>query len=183
MSVFPILETERLRLRDLRISDAETIQTLLNEPEITGNLMDKALPYSLEDAQSLITYSQDAFAQGKAYMFAIERKSNEDMIGYCDVEVQADHQRGEIAYWIGLPYWWQGYATEAAKRVVRFGFEDLALNRIYAYVMKRNEASAHVLQKAGLIYEGTQRHGTRKNDVYEDVDFYGLLREDWLTAR
>ena len=179
MTAFPTLETERLLLRCFELSDAATIQQLMNDPEVTGNLMDTNLPYSLEDAESMITNSHRAFEAGDAYVFAVVRKSNDTLVGYCDLEIQPHHKRGEIAYWIGRPYWWQGYATEAAKYVIRFGFETLNLNRIYAHVIKRNTASAGVLTKAGLHLEGTQRQGVYKNDMYEDVEFYGLLREDY----
>ena len=176
------LETARLRLRRFELADAPAVQQLLNDPEVTGTLMDKTLPYSLEDAHTLITASHKGFESGRAYVFAVVRKLNDDLVGYGDIEVRPDHKRGEIAYWIGRPYWWQGYATEAAKCLVQFGFQELALNRIYAFVLKRNEASANVLQKAGLVYEGTQRHGAHKDDVFEDVDFYGLLRQDYLQS-
>jgi ribosomal-protein-alanine N-acetyltransferase len=180
MIAFPTLETARLRLRLFEPDDAPAVQQLLNDPEVTGTLMDKTLPYSLDDARVMIAASHDGFARGTAYVFAVVRKLNNDLVGYGDIEVRPDHRRGEIAYWIGRPYWWQGYATEAAKCLVQFGFETLGLNRIYAYVLKRNQASAHVLQKAGLVYEGTQRQGALKDGVFEDVDYYGLLRQDYL---
>lgn len=183
MDSFPTLETERLRLRCFELSDAPYVQVLLNDPEVIGTMIDLSLPFSLADAQTMIANGHRAFQEGSAYVFAITRRSNGDLVGYADIEVQAAHRRGEIAYWIGKPYWWQGYATEAAKAIIRFGFEDLGLNRIYAFVLTRNTASAHVLQKAGLTHEGTLRHSVRKNDVFENVDFYGLLRQDWLTGR
>ena len=180
MSALPTLETERLLLRCFEMKDAPVVQQLLSDPEVTGNLMDTTLPFTLEDAEQMITRSHQAVEANTAYMFAVVRKSNDTLVGYCDVEVQRHHKRGEIAYWIGRPYWWQGYATEAAKRVVRFAFEDLGLNRVFAYVLKRNTASAGVLTKAGLKLEGTQRQSIEKDGVLEDVEFYGLLREDYL---
>jgi RimJ/RimL family protein N-acetyltransferase len=180
MIAFPVLETGRLRLRRFELADAPAVQQLLNDPEVTGTLMDKTLPFSLDDAQAMIASSHEGFETGRAYVFALVRKLNDDLVGYGDIEVRPDHKRGEIAYWIGRPYWWQGYATEAAKCLVQFGFETLGLNRIYAYVLKRNEASARVLQKAGLVYEGTQRQSALKDGVFEDVDYYGLLRQDYL---
>ncbi|MBZ0301169.1 MAG: GNAT family N-acetyltransferase [Anaerolineae bacterium] len=181
MKDFPTLETERLRLRRFELADAPIVQTLLNDPDVTGNLLEASLPFSLEDACSMITTSHATFEAGTGWAFAVTRKSNDDLVGYCDIQLQCEHQRGAITYWIGRPYWWQGYATEAAKKVVRFGYEQLGLNRIYAYVLQRNTASAHVLQKAGLIREGTLRQSILKAGVFEDVDFYALLREDWLT--
>jgi [ribosomal protein S5]-alanine N-acetyltransferase len=179
MTTDPTLETARLRLRPFEMTDAPAIQMLLNDPEVVGNMPDETLPFTLEDAEMLVTTSHAATAEGMAYVFAVVRQSNDDLVGYCDLELQPDHQRGEIAYWIGRPYWWQGYATEAAKRVVRFGFEELNLNRVYAHVLQRNTASARVLQKAGLQYEGTQRHAVRQDDGFEDLDFYGQIRADY----
>ena len=180
MTVFPTLETNRLCLRRFELADAPAVQALINDPDVTGNLMDVALPFTLDDARAMIVRSHETSESGAAYVFAVVRRSNDDLVGYCDLLVHQDHLRGEITYWIGRPYWWQGYATEAAKSVIGFGFEELGLNRIFAHVLKRNEAAAHVLQKAGLIYEGTHRQGARKDDLYEDVDFYAQLREDYV---
>lgn len=178
MTDFPSLETQRLRLRRFENTDAPIVQELLSDPDVIGNLIDITLPYSLDDAHRMITDSHRAFAEESAYVFAVVRQSNDTLVGYCDLELQPQHQRGEIAYWIGRPYWWQGYATEATKSVVRFGFEQLGLNRIFAHVLKTNSASVKVLQKAGLRLEGTFRQGVQKDGVFEDIEFYGLLRDD-----
>lgn len=180
MSEFPALETERLLLRRFELSDASVVQSLLDDPEVIGNMMDKSLPYSLADAEAMITQSQAAFEGDRASVFAVVRKSNEDLVGYCDLEVERSSKQGEIAYWIGRPYWWQGYATEAAKCVVQFGFETLDLDRIYALVLKRNRASARVLEKAGLLLEDTRQQSVHKDGVLEDVEVYGLTREAYL---
>ncbi len=179
MKSFPTLDTERLHLRRFELSDAPLVQKLLDDPEVISNMIDKTPPYTLEDAETMIKQSHAAYATGNAIAFAITRKSDTGLVGYCDLELQAKHERGEIAYWIGRPYWWQGYATEAVKCVVRFGFEELNLNRIFAYVLTENTASAGVLKKAGLQLEGTQRQAAQKADEFKDVEFYGLLRADY----
>jgi RimJ/RimL family protein N-acetyltransferase len=176
MSSFPSLETGRLLLRRFEMADAAITQKLLDDPEVVGNLIDKVLPYSLADAEALIKRSHQAFASGEAYVYAVVRKSNADLVGYCDIELKPGTRDGEIAYWIGRPYWWQGYATEAAKCLVQFGFETLGLERVYAYVLKRNRRSAHVLEKAGLSLEATREKSAYKDGVDEDVELYGLLR-------
>jgi RimJ/RimL family protein N-acetyltransferase len=183
MNDFPVLVTERLRLRCFEQTDIPLVHQYLNDPQVAGTLMDITPPYSLYDALALVAHSHDAFTEGSAYLFAVARQTTDELIGYCDIEVQPQHRRGEIAYWIGQPHWRQGYATEAARRVVRFGFETLRLNRIYAHVLHHNTASAHVLRKAGLQYEGTYRQGCYKDGQFADVDFYGILYADWLTQR
>lgn len=174
MLTLPLLETENLVLRRFELVDADRIQALLNNPRVADTLMDVKLPYTLEDARRLVMYSHEAVPAGTAYLFGIEQKPERRLIGYIDIEVEAVHQRGEIAYWIGSDFWRRGYATEAARRIVQFAWDDLKLNRVYGYCMARNIASARVLMKAGLTYEGTLRQETVKNGVFEDVEFYGL---------
>jgi [ribosomal protein S5]-alanine N-acetyltransferase len=94
--------------------------------------------------------------------------------------VTPEHHRGVLAYWVGHPLRGQGYATEAARCVVQFGFEQLQLNRIAAAAMRRNRASTRVMEKVGLQYEGTLRQDILHWGTFEDIDQYGLLRSDFL---
>ena len=81
---------------------------------------------------------------------------------------------------VGRPYWNHGYATEAATAVLDFGFEKLRLNRIHAVHLARNPSSGRVMQKAGMLLEGTARQDTMKWDKHEDLVSYAILRDDWL---
>jgi RimJ/RimL family protein N-acetyltransferase len=76
--------------------------------------------------------------------------------------------------------WGKGYATEAGRAALRFGFEHLELNRIWAYHMVRNPASGRVLAKVGMEREGLLRQHVRKNEVFEDVVLMALLRQEWV---
>ena len=183
MKSFPTLETDRLLLRRLELADAPDIQALLDNPEVIGNLIDTTPLYTLNDAETMIKLTHAAYDEDNGIAFAITRKSDQSLVGYCELELRTKHQRGKITYWIGRPFWWQGYATEAAKCVVRFGFEDLKLNRVFAYVLIDNSASAGVLKKAGLQLEGTQRQAAQKDGEFRDVEFYGLLRDDFQAAK
>jgi [ribosomal protein S5]-alanine N-acetyltransferase len=80
---------------------------------------------------------------------------------------------------VGRDWWGQGYATEAARAVLRYGFEELKLNRIYAHHMTKNPASGRVLEKIGMQREGCLRQMIRKWGVLEDVVLYAILRQDW----
>src|SRR5208283_1719344 len=80
---------------------------------------------------------------------------------------------------IGVPFWGKGYSTEAARRVVRYAFEDLNLNRVYAHHMVRNPASGRVLEKIGMKREGLLRQRVRKWGVFEDVVWLAILQDDW----
>src|SRR5699024_1578011 len=75
--------------------------------------------------------------------------------------------------------WGKGFATEASRRILEFGFNVLNLNRIWAPVMSKNKASGKVMEKVGLKYEGTLKQDVLRWDKYEDVDVYGLLKKDF----
>jgi RimJ/RimL family protein N-acetyltransferase len=87
--------------------------------------------------------------------------------------------RAEMGYWLGVPFWSQGIATEAARAVLRYGFEHLNLHRIHAFHFVRNGASDRVMQKIGMQHEGTLRHHDHKDDHWEDLVSYGILADEW----
>jgi [ribosomal protein S5]-alanine N-acetyltransferase len=101
------------------------------------------------------------------------------VIGAIGLSLTPRHARGEIGYWVGLPYWGQGYATEAARALVHFGFSRLGLHRVQARHLSRNPASGRVLQKLGMALEGTQRESVRSWDRFEDVALYAVLAHEW----
>ncbi len=173
------LETDRLLLRPFQRADAPALHELLSDPAVLGTLMDVDGPLTLADAESMIAGWQAAVKRGESLVFAVARRASETLVGYIDIELHPEHQRGEIAFWIGRPYWWQGYASEAARRLVRYAFAHLELNRVYAYCLTRNHASARVLEKAGLLYEGTHRQAAFKDGLFEDVAFYGVTRAEF----
>ena len=88
-----------------------------------------------------------------------------------------------MGYWIGTPYWGCGFATEATAAVVRYGFEELQLNRVHAAHFALNPASGRVLEKLGMRREGCRRQHVLKWDRYVDLVLYGLLREEYEPGR
>ena len=100
-------------------------------------------------------------------------------IGGIGLRVDYQHQHAELGYWLGPPYWGLGYATEAAREILRYGFQDLSLHRIFASHFKHNTASGRILLKLGMRYEGCQREHVRKWDRFVDSELYGILRHEW----
>ena len=82
-----------------------------------------------------------------------------------------------------MPYWRQGYATEAARAMVGHAFTATEMHRVMAQHVTRNPASGRVMQKIGMRYEGRLRDHVRRWDRYEDVEVYGILRDEWDAAR
>ena len=111
--------------------------------------------------------------------FAITLRAGGELIGAIGIDVEPEHARAELGYWIGVPYWGRGYATEAAAALVTRAFEVLGLQRVFAYHFTTNPASGRVLQKIGMRHEGTRRKHTRKWDEYPDSECYAILRAEW----
>lgn len=177
-----ILETDRLMLRPPRRSDAPVFYRLINDPQIAANTLGIPYPFSYEQALSYIQDQLDRINTGEYRAFALALKPENQFIGYARLALREDHQRAELAYWLGKAYWNNGYTSEAVACLVDYGFQRLHLNRIYALCFADNTGSARVMQKAGLVYEGTWREDVLKNGVYKDVMFYGISRDRYETA-
>ncbi len=180
----PTLETERLILRPLTQDDAPTFQQLAGRREIADTMVSIPHPCSEQQAEDWITDQIEACARGKCVIFAVVNREERQMIGTAVLrDIDPEHCRAEMGMWIGIPWWGRGYATEASRAVLRYGFECLELNRICAHHMVRNPASGRVLKKVGLKREGLLRQPVRKWGKFEDVVILAILREDWLKAR
>src|SRR5262249_7026610 len=90
------------------------------------------------------------------------------------------HRRAELGYWIGVPFWGNGYATEAGRAVVQYGFERLNFNRIFAAHFAGNDSSGKVLRNLGMRYEGCMRQAILKWGRFMDLERYAILREDFF---
>ena len=116
------------------------------------------------------------------FQLAVILKTDGRLIGNCGIrmaaEASARPHEGEIGYELSPDEWGRGYATEAAREIVRFGFETLGLHRIGAWCVADNTASARVLEKLGMTLEGRLRDKEHYKGRYWDVLMYGMVRED-----
>jgi RimJ/RimL family protein N-acetyltransferase len=176
----PTLETERLVLRPLTPEDAATVARLAGSREIAHTTISIPHPYSEEQARAWIAAHTSQSSTGKGIVFGVATKEDAQLIGAVGLrDVDVEHSQAEMGFWIGMPSWGRGYATEAARRVVRYAFEELKLNRLYAHHMVRNPASGRVLEKVGMKREGLLRQRVRKWGVFEDVVLLAILHDDW----
>lgn len=169
------LTTERLVLRPLGPGDAAPIQRLAGAREVALNTLKIPHPYPDGAAEEFIA----ACASDGNVHFAITLREDTQLIGMVSLLMKPENNRAEVGYWIGVPWWGRGYATEAVGAILVHGFEVLGLNRIYAAYFARNVASGRVMQKNGMRHEGTLRQHLRKWDEYVDLEFYGILRSEW----
>jgi ribosomal-protein-alanine N-acetyltransferase len=179
----PVLETQRLLLRPFELSDAKDVQRLAGDWAIADTTL--AIPHPYEDgmAEAWISTHRPKFEAGELANFAITLREGRELVGAIGLTIRPGFDRAELGYWIGKPYWGRGYCTEAGQAVVEFGFAALDLNRIHAGHFARNPASGRVMQKLGMILEGTLRQHDKVHDQYEDLVIYGLLRSEWRQRR
>jgi RimJ/RimL family protein N-acetyltransferase len=136
-------------------------------------------PYPDGAAEQWIATHTEAWESGHGVTLAITQRDSGHLVGAISLmDIRRDHQRGEIGYWIGKPYWNRGYATEATRALIRFGFQELDLNRIQATHLPQNPASGRVMEKAGMQYEGTLRQYVKRDHAYKDMCMRSILRHD-----
>ena len=172
-----MITTERLLLRTYVLADAPAMLRLINVREVALNTLRIPHPYPEEEAERWISNHEERIQKGD-HVFAITLRSTQELVGTVGLHMKSENDCAEIGYWIGVPYWGKGYATEAAAAVMRFGFETFPLNRIFAMHFGRNAASGRVLQKIGMRHEGTLRQHLKKWDEYVDLECYGILRSE-----
>lgn len=174
------LRTERLILRRYKRSDIPAIVHLIGAREVAATTLRIPHPYTEEDARAMVRRSSMDKSVVRLGIFL--RKTGE-FCGGIGLRVDAEHNHADLGYWVGVPYWGQGIATEAAREVVRYAFEMLGLNRICATCYAGNVASQKVLEKLGMKHEGRFRRHIRKWGEYKDLENYALLADEWKASR
>jgi ribosomal-protein-alanine N-acetyltransferase len=175
MNKIPTLETARLKLRPYGEADVLELVPLIGAREVAATTLRIPHPYTEQDARDFLVLAQEP---GRIWL-AITMRNDGCQIGGVGLYIGEQHQHAELGYWLGVPHWGKGYATEAAREMLRYGFEDLQLHRIFASHFRHNPASGRILRKLGMRYEGCQREHLRKWDQFVDSELYGMLRRDW----
>lgn len=178
----PILHTRRLVLRPLALADAADVQRLAGAEAVASTTANIPHPYEDGMAEAWINSQPAHLADGTSIVYAITLAETGELCGAIGLTLKPEHQRAEMGYWIGVPYWGQGYCTEAAAALRDLGFRNLGLHRILAMHLARNPASGRVMQKIGMRHEGTLREHMLKWDVFETLEYYAILRSEWETG-
>ena len=176
----PTLQASRLILRPHQWADAVELQRLGNNKAIADNLLSLPHPFDLEMAQTRLRSQHQRYELGQGFTFVIIRRQDQATLGEIGLTLNHENKWGRLGYWLGRAYWGQGYGTEVVQTLIRFSFEVLELNRVQADHFVRNPASGKVMQKAGMSYEGQSRQAVYKGTVFEDVENYAILRQDYM---
>jgi ribosomal-protein-alanine N-acetyltransferase len=172
----PVLETERLVLRPYRMADAPDVQRLAGAWEVAATTAAIPHPYPDGAAEQWIAGHASSFAEGRLVVYAVTMRETAELLGTVSLlDVQLNHARAELGYWIAREHWGKGYCTEAVRRLIQYAHDSLSISRIVARCLERNPASARVMKKVGLAKEGHMPKHEFKNGRFEDVLVYGMV--------
>jgi len=172
------IDTDRLLLRSPVAADAEPIVALMENWNVASWLVRVPFPYRVEHAAAWIERSIQERAAGVGWPYLIVRRDDNVLMGCMDISIEGDARAGTLGYWLGEPFWGQGYATEAAKAVIGFAFEILKLNEVNASALPDNDRSMRVLEKAGMTHIGRQAEDTVERGRV-DTEAFVLWRKFW----
>lgn len=195
----PTLTTPRLILRPMLLEDAEVVEAHAGQREVARTTATIPHPYPEGSARPWIESHGRDFAQARGLVLAITlretqgvlRQAKEEsqecmeaspagpLIGCVGLANNLLHKRADLGYWMGLPWWGQGYVTEAALALIDFGFQKWDLERIQSHHLGNNPASGRVMEKIGMTREGILRRSFLKWGRFQDTIHYAILREDW----
>jgi RimJ/RimL family protein N-acetyltransferase len=172
----PVLETERLTLRAPSREDVKAIVALANDRRIAANTARIPHPYGVDDAEQFIASVNKR--DGEACFVVMRR---DGLIGACSIDA---HEEGaELGYWLGVPHWGEGYATEAARAVIDHAFGALAHERLQAGARVSNPASRRVLEKCGFQWTGVRLTRIRAINSAAPTDRFRLDRGLWASLK
>jgi len=174
----PVLETERLVLRAPRLGDAKSVAVLANDRRIAENTLRIPHPYTLADAQAFLTAAN---ASGGEIVFLITAREG-TVLGCCGIG-KLDGEYPEIGYWLGVPFWGKGYATEAARALIDHAFGELGYDVLVSGARVSNPASRRVLQKCGFEWTGVGLYRIRALASSAPVDRFRLDRGLWASLK
>jgi RimJ/RimL family protein N-acetyltransferase len=174
----PVLETKRLALRAPRLEDAKTVAALANDRRIAENTARIPHPYRLADAEGFIAGANKTVSDA---LFLVTLHDG-TIAGACGLMQTAD-ETPELGYWLGVPYWGKGYATEALHALVDYAFADLGHDALQAGARVTNPASRRVLEKCGFQWTGVGLYRIRAINSSAPIDRFRLDRRVWSALK
>jgi RimJ/RimL family protein N-acetyltransferase len=177
-----MLSTERLQLRAFVEGDWQAMHAMLSDPEViryipAGSASEEE---TREHVQALIVGHKD---HPPRYNFAVVLRSEDAFIGMCFLSIGSragEPRQADLGYLLDRRYWGQGYATEATRAVLDFGFRKLDLHRVYATCRPANVASSRVLEKLGMRREAHFRQHRHIKGAWHDSYLYAILDHEWV---
>lgn len=174
-----IIETTRLTLRRLELSDAEMMFSNWTSDDNVTRFLRWNAHKTIDDTKKMIQQWINNYPDDSTYYWGIYLKDGE-MIGSIGVNITSEYDfNGSLGYKLGSRWWNQGYASEAARAVIDYMFRNTDIERIDAFSSVENSASGKVMEKIGMQREGLLRHYYKTRDGFHDCSLYGIIRNIW----
>jgi len=174
------IETERLIIRRMTMHDAQDMYEYSCDPRVARHVLWDAYR-SVGEMRGYIRSTLRRYRMGESASLAIQLKDTGKVVGTIGfMWYQRENNAAEVGYSLAYNQWNKGIMTEALWAVVDFGFRELHLNRIEAQHEVENAASGRVMEKVGMVKEGTLRQRLFNKGKYVDVNLYAILREDYM---
>ena len=178
----PVLNGERVVLRDLRPSDATSLFAMLTSDEVARFISPP--PATLEGFECFINWTASQREAGEYVCFAVTLKGFDTAIGIFQVRArERDFSSAEWGFAIGSPFWGTGVFQEASELVLDFVFETLSVHRLEARAAVRNGRGNGALLKLGAVQEARLRKSFLRNGQYLDQVLYTIIDDDWRDLR
>lgn len=174
MKPFPEIKTERLLLRQFTEHDLQQVYEGLSKPEIVKYY---GVSYqTLEETKAQMSFFSELEKQGTGIWWAICSADNQTFFGAGGLNnLQKEHKKAEIGFWLLQRYWRQGIMTEALPLITQYGFEHLGLHRIEGFVESENENCKKAMRKLQFNHEGTMRDCEIKNGQWISLDIFARI--------
>ncbi|MGG3573858.1 GNAT family protein [Bacillus gobiensis] len=178
MDRFPIIETERLILKEVSFEDANDMFKYLSDKDVVKHM--GLEPYeSPDDVLGEIRWYKSILEEGTGIRWGITQKNSGAVIGSCGfLNMHPRHYRAEVGFELSKSYWRQGIAGEALKGVIKFGFQHFELERIEALIEPANLSSQRLVEKQGFKREGLLRHYEYTCGKFDDLYMYSIIKGD-----
>jgi len=178
-----VLRTERLVLRQVTESDGPGLFDIFGDDQVTAHYAWDTFT-SIEQGHALAEQTARAYRERDALRWGLVPHGSEQIIGTCGyTRWNAESRFAILGYDLARQYWHRGLATEAVTAVLRFGFEQMELNRVEALVMAGNVASITLLSRIGFTHEGELRRRALHRGEFRDVWMFGLLCSEWTVRK
>ncbi len=165
-------------LRPVRSTDADDLFPLIYRSPVTDTLKWDGPP-SLEVFRKDLIEREARTASGEAHIFTIIDRGSGSPAGSASIHPDDEHLRGDIGLWVAEPHQGKGYGTRVVRELSAYGFDQLGLEKIEAYIFTGNEASRWIFEKNGFMLEGTIRSAVRKRGQVLDEWLFGITRQDY----
>ena len=177
---FPDLRTPGLKLSLIGFDDIPDFLPLLADWDVVRYTSRIPYPYSRADGEAYTAFVADAWQRKGSLECALRDRKDGTFVGIAALTIGDDPTEAEIGYWIGVPFWGRGFATQASEVLIRHGFTAMGLDRIVSTVVRENTASSHVLEKVGLSRTGEAEIYFPARDRHYPVYLFELTREKWM---